>query len=147
MDLVIEEMQRQHAQIFRAIQALRSASEVAEQELRCALYTATERASGAAKKLWDWLLALEPTNVVKLSDIVSAQDVTSSEAEETIKAALSTGLVEAVFTLRDAEHLVDPITWTTNLLSLKKSFQREDGETVDGSDPTKIVVGFRRVER
>nr|HEX4313339.1 hypothetical protein [Kofleriaceae bacterium] len=109
------------------------------------LFAAMDPDSASKKRVWDALLSLPSAAVVKLSDLVSAHHVTREEAEGSIKSALSAGILEAVFTIRDAEHLAEPVSWTTKLVSLRREFHREDGDVVDGADPAQVIVGFRRV--
>lgn len=111
------------------------------------LYAAMERTSAPTAKIWSSLLALESGHVTKLSDIASTHVVSNKEAQNALQIALTAGIVEAVFNVRDTEHLVEPVSWTVDLVSLRREFYREDGGIVDGADPSQIIVGFRRVPK
>jgi hypothetical protein len=110
------------------------------------LYAAVEHSTDPTAAAWSWLLALESTHVAKMSDVVNRYSLSAEQAQSTIRAALTAGIVEAVFKVHDSD-LAEPVPWTTNLLSLRKDFLREDGGTLDGRDPAQIIVGFRRVPK
>lgn len=105
----------------------------------------SDAATGDAKSLWEFILSAAEGDVLLLSDCVARFSVSREAAESTLKAGLTAGLLEPVFTLLERGRVTEQVGWTIDLASLRRCFPTDDDDVIDGADPRTIAVGFRRV--
>jgi len=85
-----------------------------------------------------------PRTVLQPSEVVRwLPTVASDKVETALRESLTDRSLEVVFA---PKHDARATEWTTDLMSLRKVFETEQGP-VDGADPRNILVGFRRPQR
>lgn len=94
------------------------------------------------------LIAVAPAHTVfRPSELYAQSGASVNDVKTAVRAALAAGLIQAVYCIAN-ERVIDPQAraWTPELVSLRRKWETDDGEEIDGADPKEIAIAFRRTQ-
>ncbi len=97
--------------------------------------------------MWEFIASSPALSVFKPSDLHGRYGASEPDIKTVIQAALTAGLIQPVYRIAN-EHVIDPQAraWTPELVSLRRKWEADDGEEIDGADPKEIAIAFERTQ-